>query len=952
MSSSNTLRRAVRSTLLMNAAAAIACAVTLPALAAEDPAIAEVIVTGSRIARPDVEATVPVQIISGELVQEQGSPNVADILAEIPAVGTATFSRTNSNFSSISNGISTINLRNMQDKRTLVLINGRRVVSGAGGTSTVDLNNIPTDLIQNVQVLTGGASAVYGSEAIAGVVNFILKDNFEGVHFRGQTGRSSEGDSERHLFSVTGGMNIGERGNVTANVQYDRDDGLRSKERAISANDVPFRSSVPPQGRFPVANGSNWTYSPDGVLQAGFDAAVNGFNRNAERYIAVPLERTLVTVLGNYELTDSVQAFFEGGYSDMQSNSRLEPFAASNSDFRLPDGTTSLGVQRDNPFLPAAIRADMIAHGVNAVPVVKRMNGVFDRSNQNDRTFYRGVIGLKGDLGSDWNWDVYYNQSQTKESTTSGTALRDRLYYALDAVDGGASGPVCRDVAARAAGCVPFNPFGFNSVSPEAANYVTAGGIQDTYDATIKQQVAAANITGPVLSLPAGELMVAAGVEYRKEKSTEIYSAVTQAGATLGNALSNAIGDYNVKEVYVETIVPLLTDAPFVRQLDFEAAFRLGDYSTVGSVNSWKAGMSWTPLQDIRFRAVYSRATRAPNIGELFAGPLQTFPGGGLSDPCNGTTAATPGAVADYCRSIPGIAQQIAANGSFRYDNNADGQSIEGFDRSNPNLHEEVAKTWTVGFVLTPQALRNFTMSVDWFQIKIDDAITLAPRQLTINDCVNSLGTSPSCALITRETVGTARPRTPGTVFNIDSPQINAASIETSGVDVAAGYAFDFANDQRLAFTLAYTYLDKLTLQQRSDLTPTNNKGQLNGDGRLGAGFEHRANLGVTYSIDRFSANWRVNYLGPIKDTLNENGPALDANENEVGSYAYHDAQLRYKFGGDEEYNVYLGVDNVFNKKPPLINQNGASNITGTETAADSYDPFGRFYYAGVSLDF
>lgn len=955
MSPSNSLRRAVRCALLTNTVAAIAAVVTSPTQAAEDP-IAEVVVTGSRIARPDVEATVPVQIISGELVQEQGSPNVSDILAEIPAVGTPTFSRTNSNFATISNGISTINLRNMQDQRTLVLVNGRRVVSGAGGTSTVDLNNIPTDLIENVQVLTGGASAVYGSEAIAGVVNFILKDDFEGVRFRGQTGMSSESDSERHMFSITGGTNIGDRGNVTANVQYDRDFGLRSKDRKISAEDVPFRSGVPPQGRFDNFdaddNGSVWTYAPDGALVQSdeFDAAANGYNRNADRYIAVPLERTLVTLLAHYDLTDRVQMFFEGGYSKMESNSWLEPLATDNADARLPDGTILDGLARDNPFIPAALGAQMDALGLDTLSFAKRMSGVFDRSNQNDRDFYRGVIGLKGDLGNDWNWDFYYNQSQTQESTESETALRDRYYYALDAVESGGQ-IVCRDPAARAAGCVPFNPFGFNSASREAANYITAGGIKDTYDAKVEQRVVGANITGPALELPAGQLMVAAGVEYRKEESSEIYSLHTRTGNSMGNESNNTVGDYDVKEVYVETIVPLLADVPAVRQLDFEAAVRYGDYSTVGDVTSWKSGLSWAPLDDIRFRAVYSRAVRAPNIGELYAGPLQNFVSS-LSDPCEGITATSTGSVDDYCRSIPGIAQQIAANGVFRYDNNRDRQSIEGFDLSNPEVGEETAKTWTVGMVLTPQALRNFTLTVDWFQIKISDAITLSPRQASINNCAASGGTSPFCALVTREDVGTPRPRTPGTVFSVDSLPINAASIETSGIDVGAAYAIDFDNAQRLNFTLAYTYLDKLTLQPSADVPVENNKGQLNGSGRLGAGFEHRANLGVTYSIGQFSANWRVNYLGPIKDTLNENGPPLDPGENEIGSYAYHDTQLRYKFGGDQQYNVYLGADNVFDKKPPLINQNGASNITGTETAADTYDPFGRFYYAGLSLDF
>jgi iron complex outermembrane receptor protein len=941
------VRRAVRHALVANALV-MACATVQ---AAEEP-IAEIVVTGSRIARPDIEASTPVQVLSSQAIDMQGSQNVSDILAELPAVGTPGLSRTNSNFLTSSNGISTVNLRNLEDQRTLVLINGRRVVAGVGGTSIVDVNNIPTDLIESVQVLTGGASAVYGSEAVAGVVNFILKDDYEGLNVRAQTGASGEGDAERHMFSATGGINIGDRGNVTANVQYDRDFGLRSRNRAISANDNPARSSLPPQGRFPL-DGTNWTFGPDNVLKDTFDVATDGFNRNAERYIAVPLERTLVSVLGNYQLTDSVKLFAEGGYSKMESNSSLEPLATTNADAVLPDGTILQGLSRDNPFIPAPILAQMDALAAETgedvfLQMNKRMNGVFDRSNQNDRDFYRAVVGLSGDFAGDWHWETYYNRSQTKEETSSETALRDRYFFALDAIAGPNGQAVCRDAAARAAGCVPFNPFGFNSASAEAADYITAGGIKDTYDATVDQEVVAANITGPVLELPAGQLMIAAGAEYRKEESEEIYSPETQAGNTMGNALSNTFGEYDVREAYIEAVVPLLRDMPFARSWEFEAAYRIGDYSTVGTVDSWKAGTTWAPIDDVRFRAVYSVATRAPSIGELFAGANQTFET--IPDPC--VDAVTqPGAVGDYCRSIPGIAQQIADTGGFEY-TLGDEQSMEGINFSNPNVEEEKAKTLTIGFVLTPQSFRNFTMSVDWFQIEVDDAIKLVSRDFIVSTCVNSLGTDPLCDFITREQVGTPRPRTPGTIFNINTLPQNAASIETSGVDVALGYALDFGGAQRLGATLAYTYLDKLTVQQQAALPPEDQKGQLDGFQRLGAGFEHRANLGLNYSWDRFSASWRMNYLSDIKDTLEENGPSVPPNVNQIGSVVYHDMSARYEFGADREYAVYAGADNVFDKKPPVLGQNAQSEITGTETAADTYDPFGRMWYAGVEVTF
>ena len=266
-------------------------------------------------------------------------------------------------------------------------------------------------------------------------------------------------------------------------------------------------------------------------------------------------------------------------------------------------------------------------------------------------------------------------------------------------------------------------------------------------------------------------------------------------------------------------------------------------------------------------------------------------------------------------------------------------------------MHEEEAETWTVGLVFTPRFAPNFTASLDWFQIKIDDAITLLPRQYAIDQCVASGGTSPLCAYEVREVPGTPRPRTPGTIYQINANFINAASIKTTGVDLAAAYSFDFMNNQRLRFTLNYTYLDDLTLVPVAGGAPQNNVGQLDGDGRLGAGFEHRANGTVTYSIGNFSAQWRVNYLSSMQDTIGQDDPDLIP-LNKIDAYVYHDLQLRMDLGEQQQYGLYLGVDNVLNKKPPVINQLMASGVTGTETAADTYDPIGRFIYGGVQLKF
>jgi iron complex outermembrane recepter protein len=914
-----------------------------PTQAQEADGLDQVVVTGSRIARTEVESSVPVQVVTSELLDAQGSQNVADILQELPSFGTSAVSRSNSNFLTSGNGVSTLNLRNAGDQRTLVLVNGRRVVAGLGGTSSVDINNIPTDLIKGIEIITGGASAVYGSEAIAGVVNFTLKNDFEGFEFRGQTGQTSESDTDRYMASLTGGFNLGERGNITANLTWDKDAGLRSRNRAISAFDRPFNSGFVPQGRF-FAD-SDWTFDSNNNLINWRSSALDGFNRNAERYISVPLDRMLLTALGNYELTDNIEVFFEGSYSDTKSRSRLEPLATANDDARTPTGDAYAGLTLDNPFIPTAIRNEMIAEGIDNLQFFKRLNGVFDRSNRNDREFERIVLGVRGNVFEDWKWDLYVNASRTTDFTFSETGLRDRYFFALDAIADPMSGaPICRDATARAAGCQPFNPFGFNSASAASAAYLTNNGqTLDTYEASIEQKVAAANLVGELWELPAGAIKIATGIEHRREDSSERFSAETQAGNTLGNALTNTEGDYSVTEVYLEAIVPVFAG------LDLELAGRVGDYTTVGDVFSWKAGLTWAPIDDLRFRAVYSNATRAPNIGELFLGPSQTFPSG-LVDPCDGvgaTTApsGTSAAVATYCRAQPGFAANIAANmGVFFTDPNRDYQSIEGFDRGNPLLNEETAKTLTAGFVWTPDFLPRFQLTLDWFDIEIEDAIANVPRQFIIDQCAGSGGSSDLCAFITREPASPIRARGAGTLFSIDSGPVNSAVIETAGIDLATKWAHTLENGHTFNVGLNYTYLDKLNLQPLAGAPVEVNKGQLNGDGRLGAGFEHRANLNLGYQIGGFKATWRLNYLSSIVDTLPDTLP--------IGAYTYNDMQVRYNWGDDDKYGVYFGVDNVFDKKPPLVEQNFASNITGTETAAESYDPIGRFMYVGLEFKF
>ncbi|MBC8025074.1 MAG: TonB-dependent receptor [Steroidobacteraceae bacterium] len=949
---------------------------------AEDAAI---VVTGSRIARPELDAAVPVAVVGREQIALEGATNVQDILNELPQVGIGT-TRTNSNFLTAANGVATIDLRNLGENRTLVLVNGRRFVAGLAGNSAVDVNNIPTDFLERVEVTTGGGSAVYGSDAVAGVVNFILRDSFEGIQVRGQAGITERGDNARYAVSVTGGTTFGadDRGNALLNFSYDRDEGLRSSSRSISDQDCFLNptpegpdgcgpatfSSFSPQGRFqlfdavgnavPILAGgeSRFSFDDQNGLIIGPGA---GFNRNAERLISTPVERYLVSGITNFEITDDIQVFAEGTYVKVKSLSRIEPLALGTVDIFDGSPEQGTGIPLSNVFIPAPIQAAITARNTDADPTNdvttldfrRRQNEVFDRSNTNDRDTYRAAVGVRGNLTDQFKFEASYVYGRLKDFTASQDIDNARYRNALDSEIGPDGQPRCRSASARADGCVPINLFGFGTASPAASAYVQAV-VPKSETITNEQQVASASISGKIPLFEAGPLGIAFGSEYRKEKSVDDLDILTNTGGNSGNQIPDTLGSFDVWEVFGELDVPLLADRPFFHDLRILGAARYSDYSTVGGVFSWNAGAEWAPIPDLRLRGVYAVANRAPNIGELFSAPAETFPTG-ISDPCEGITAATPGAIATACRAIPGVNGVIAANGSFTYEL-ADIQTINGFDGGNLNLKEEEAKTITVGGVFTPRFIQGLSLTVDYFDIKIKDAIGNVPRPTTITQCLLT-GDPVFCANVIRF-ANTGRLQT------INAQLINVADIRTRGIDANLSYRTKpgFFEDDNLNINVLYTHL--LTLEQVSfpggDVEE--NRGQLDGAGRLGAGFKDKASARVTYGAGGTSFSWQVNYLGKIKDTLAtedvpepfDGDPGLDA-LNSVGARFYHDIQLRQRIGelrDGSQFEFFVGVDNLFDKDPPFLPSGFASSITGSETAADTYDPFGRRFYAGAQFRF
>jgi iron complex outermembrane receptor protein len=958
------------------------------AAVAQDAARVEI--TGSRILSVNAESPMPIQVLTAEDIAASGVTNVQDLLLKNPVFGVPTFSRTNSNFLTSSAGVSTIDLRNLGIQRTLVLINGRRVVSGLPGETAVDLNTIPTQFVERIEILTGGSSALYGSDAVAGVVNIILKKDYEGFNVDYKYGVSEKGDDKRHELALTWGATTANgKGNLMGHFGYSRQGAVMSADRSISAVDQasvgafftgdpadffavqrPFFSSFAPQGRFffgPLtgtgaysinrtfdANGNVIPFSTNGP--AGDGVGATGFNRTAFRTIAVPTERFLFASKGSYEFSEGHRAFFEGTYAASQTKSELEPFPLDSLDVfpgsggRLPAEFMVGNQIVRNPFVPDALYNQMVdtnGDGLRDYSFTRRMAEIGNRGNVADRDTFRMIVGVEGKLFKGWNYELFAGYGATKESQVSGgqvnvPSFRSALQAVADIndIDGdlNTTEPICLDAQARAEGCVPANIFGFNALSPAAVGYINAPGILATFTS---QKMLGGVVTGEPFKMPAGPAGLAVGFEYRDEFSRSEFDPLQQAGLNAGNAIPRTEGSYDVQEVFAELRLPLLKDAPFAKALNLVGAVRGGKYSTVGNTLSWNAGFDWAINNMITVRGSSALSTRAPNINELFSPPSQTFPTG-LVDPCIGVTATSTTPASAACRADPGIAANIAANGTFTL-NQADQQGISGFNRGNPNLSEEEGKSWTLGLAFKPRGLGyldNFALTLDYFNIKIDDAIVSTPRSFILSECYT--GDPAFCQFITRRPTAVGA-NSAGSIDLIDSAVTNSGGLETEGVDVTLNFA-DRIGPGRFSAAMSYTHLMK------GFVVPLPGAGKDHFAGEVGSPRD-KWSLRLGYKWNAFAVNAAVTHIASsaLDDQfLSDFG--LARNSVKIPSKTYTDLGLSYQL--TKAVQLYGGVDNLFDTKPPLIPSGLPGNDTGTETNAGTYDPIGRRYHVGVRAQF
>lgn len=925
-------------------------------------------VTGSRIARIGATAPSPVTVISGEDLVQTGAMNIGEVLSRLPALAT-TFTLANSGRFIGTAGISTLNLRNMGTDRTLVLVNGKRHVASAPGSSSVDTNTIPSAWIDRVEIITGGASAVYGADAVTGVVNFILKKNVEGLDVTATRGYAENSDyaNEKYTFSY-GTAFGGGKGNIAVSAEYNAQDSLNALDNPWTATSaVSFRYEalygprteaqiddpaypdniiLPNAGYYAISNqGTVWnpftggilgTFNPDGSYRDTYIGDVVDPARlycqncdyiNLNRYVEVQPEfsRVNYNLKGNYEFSQDVNMYWNAKYVKSEGQNIGQPFFRFFSTGAASDGYPYL-FKRDNPFLPEALAQQMDDLGVPFLGLNRMYDDAGRRIEENTRETTRAVLGFDGMLDQDWSYDVSLVWGRSEiERINGANVILQNMEWALDAVEDETGNIVCRSEEARADGCVPYNPFGRGMASEAAQNYVTTTSIGNS---EIEQTVFNATFTNSFLyELPAGHIGFAGGVEYRDESSVTVEDPFAKTGATFFNALGETDGQYDVSEIFGEVTVPLLRDTFLVQQLNLDAAVRYADYSTIGGTTAWKLGLDWTITDELRSRFTYSEAIRAPNIDELFSGQSQSF--ADVSDPCKVSNLAQLSSEGRQRREENCEALGVPAD----FDSNYDSATLETLVGGNPDLTEETSESITAGLVYSPEWLEGFSATFDYWEIDIEDTISGIGFQTILNRCVDAESIDNQfCDLIVRD------PDT-AEITLIRGFALNIARSLNSGLDFEMAYDFDaFGGEFNANLIGTYVFEAKDYPFADEPENYTDYAGVL-GDQELQMQFN------LNYAINDWTFGTRTRYV----DRVNLYSPtSLETNPNpsnqmQYGTYVITDVTANYQF--DNGLGLTLGVDNFFNRELP-------GYTTGTGSGSAIYDNIGRFAYLRASFKF
>ncbi|WP_392352905.1 TonB-dependent receptor [Brevundimonas sp. LF-1] len=949
-----------------------------PASDPEASAVADIVVTGSRIRRPNVEASTPVNVVDAQEIENIGVTNLIDAMARQPQVGLGSSASSTTN-TVAGQGLATLNLRNLGASRTLVLVNGRRHVAGSSGTSAVDVNTISKTTIARVDTVTGGSSAVYGADAVAGVVNFITKQDFDGIAAQAQYG-SAEGPNT-YYGSVAVGRNFNDgRTNVMAAGTYDKTEGLYRHERDYAMSGlayIPNPNKKSPNDGLPsfimardvytnITNDSftpvivtpiggnaaySLTFTPDGKL-VPFDRGqivVDGAGRPQkvsiggdgfkfrEDALRTPVERYGGELQLRHQFQPSndyiteLNLFAEGKYFHTEATSQRE-----NGTFAGDVPGTATGnayrIQADNAFLPADLKAMLAAAGVARFDITRNDRDFGIRTYESVYDTTRFVTGFDGAFSNGWRFEVYANYGQTKSEFTNFDRLQKEFYESIDAIN--LNGQiVCRSADARARGCQPLNLFGAGVASQEAIDYSYIYTVRN--DLT-RQWNAVASVNGELFSYPSLfsgtslPVAFAAGVEWRKEYARSVPDITSQKGLIFQNAQQITEGRYESKEVFGEINLPLLADVPFVQYLDLTAAYRYQDYTTTGGDSSYGLGLEWTVNRDIRFRGNYAKAVRSPNINELFGGGSEGY--SLIDDPCDATRLNLGNAPANRkanCAALglsPNFVQSTATRPVVSQGNSA--------------LNPEEGETLTLGVVLTPSILPGFALTIDHYDIKISDVIASLGFRNIINNCVDSPDlNNPFCASVARGA--------DGNITRVLNQVLNVAEYTNSGWDVTASYRTDLAklglpDYGSLSFSAAAGFLEDLTY----DPVPGDPSVRDEQAGEL-PNPKRRMNFRVTWDYDRVSLSYANQYLSSM--VRSNQDPAGAYEPYKAPSWLTHDLRAEYRF---DKFSVFAGVNNFTNEEPPQTPFTWTGTSLNTGFNASIYNNLGRYAYIGVNARF
>jgi len=857
-------------------------------------------VTGSHIKRAQLSGVGPVSVIDAQAIERSGATSVDTLLQRLPASAGFAGSQSNAYWAENGYGTTQVNLRGLGINRTLVLLNGRRIVNGGtGANSSVDLNMIPVSLIERVEVLKDGASAIYGADAVAGVVNIITKQGFDGAEAAVRYGQTTRGDGDETAVDLAWGV-TSERGSLMAGINYAEGGTVNMGSRApcglaeVDGKLVCSGSSTTVGGRALLANGRrvnfNQVLGGNGDFYEPYSAAKHNYNGNPTLNAVNPIKRISMSVFGDSQLSENTSVFTELMYTNRQSDQLAAP--------------GGLGVYR-----PINIAADHPTNptGQDLLLQRRRLEEAGPRHFSQEVNTFRGLVGVKGHFGTGWDWSAALNWGRnTGVDGSDNVANLDRVEQTLDR-------RICSPVPGAAIPCGDY--LGYGDLSREVLDYIlytsrdTGGNEQKSFTA---------NLSGQIFELPAGWVGFAAGVEVRKERGWRNPDPLTVLGIGNTNQQDPIAGEYTAKEVFAELAIPLLQDNVIADSLYLNLAGRASDYDLFGRDYNYKVGLDWQVNPALKVRSTYATAFRIPNIPELFGGVAE----GNLTttDPCSNWSAMPAGStVRDNCQAYGVPAGYVQP-----------GNTILTTSGGNADLKPEDATSFTAGVVWTPEFLTGLTLTLDYYNIRIKHAIQRIDGSTKLAICYNTPGLAhPFCDASNF----TRNPRT-GEVDFLSSQPVNAANEHVTGYDVGALYEFKAAGfDASVSADVSYL--------QRYDVRPYDGADLIEYAGKITGGrgsyAKWRGLVSMNASRDKWSGTWSTQYIGRADD--------INAARGDIGDHApsvfYHNLQLKYAVS--KALDVSLGLDNVFDKKPPFI-----QSYTDANTDTMTYDLLGRRWYARI----